>query len=742
MVDAGLAFAEDAAPAVVAPVAAPVVAPAPVVPAETEATVTMTGVSNVQYSWYKIFSATGSNAQLINGDGVVIESPNGGYSQITSEFLPGVGSLDFQLLKSVVTNMKTARIRVNIITRNAATNQLINYYGYSPTATTNKFRIHEKGLVLRSSSSSSRVEIVNVPGGVGDFMVLFRNGSDSAGARKIALDVSGRHYESAAVDSSEPVLFRVDGINNADNENTYNTIAITNAAANLVTIDSIVWTAYKDPLQIVSATQVLAVAEGATSSVAITLSQYPDYAVTVSVQRVGGSTNVTTEAAPFVLDQNNWNSGQSVAFFSGEDTDVLNDSADFLFAASGALSVTVTVTQTDNDVGPEVSTTNLLVREGATNSLQLRLTKAPMAETTVTVSRISGDADLDVAGSAVFLFTTVNWSNWQAALITAVPDVDTLDGSAVFQVASAGVDPVSVAATERDAAWTNWVAFHDLHPTNNGDAASTTLGFTHGAAFGLTNALTTQRIDGVSLTLRYFDKNGVEKPTSAVLDNSALANPANGTHAATLFTNYVKPNAVYTLQSTTDYAVVNNASWGSVSPTGGVYTSGTVVQITATASNGFSFVNWSGDASGTGNPEQLSMNGPKSVIALFDELLYTNGTPASWLAQYGLDLSDAGALSDTDGDGLVAWQEYIAGTLPNLGTSVFEISNHWKTPDGTGYAFAWPTVSGRIYSVYWSSNLVSGVWSQMSGSANGVYTDAVHGAETEGFYRVKVRMNP
>jgi hypothetical protein len=131
------------------------------------------------------------------------------------------------------------------------------------------------------------------------------------------------------------------------------------------------------------------------------------------------------------------------------------------------------------------------------------------------------------------------------------------------------------------------------------------------------------------------------------------------------------------------------------------------------------------------------MNAPQTVTALFAEQLFTNSTPASWLAQYGLPVSDAGALSDTDGDGMTAWQENIAGTIPTLGTSVLKISNHWKTTDGAGYVFAWPAVSGRVYSVYWSSNLMAEVWPQLSGDASGIYTDTVHGAELKGFFRIK-----
>jgi murein DD-endopeptidase MepM/ murein hydrolase activator NlpD len=49
----------------------------------------------------------------------------------------------------------------------------------------------------------------------------------------------------------------------------------------------------------------------------------------------------------------------------------------------------------------------------------------------------------------------------------------------------------------------------------------------------------------------------------------------------------------------------------------GYYTSGTVVQLTASANSGYTFANWSGDATGTANPVSVTMNGHKSVTADF-----------------------------------------------------------------------------------------------------------------------------
>ena len=47
------------------------------------------------------------------------------------------------------------------------------------------------------------------------------------------------------------------------------------------------------------------------------------------------------------------------------------------------------------------------------------------------------------------------------------------------------------------------------------------------------------------------------------------------------------------------------------------YPPNTIVQLTATADPGYSFIGWSGDASGTANPYNLVMNGHKTVNAVF-----------------------------------------------------------------------------------------------------------------------------
>ena len=60
------------------------------------------------------------------------------------------------------------------------------------------------------------------------------------------------------------------------------------------------------------------------------------------------------------------------------------------------------------------------------------------------------------------------------------------------------------------------------------------------------------------------------------------------------------------------------------------------------------------------------------VADLYGEMS-VNGVPASWLASYGLELSEAGTLTDTDGDGLTNLAEYLAGKDPLVNDSSPEI---------------------------------------------------------------------
>lgn len=180
---------------------------------------------------------------------------------------------------------------------------------------------------------------------------------------------------------------------------------------------------------------------------------------------------------------------------------------------------------------------------------------------------------------------------------------------------------------------------------------------------------------------------------------------------------------------------------GQVSPTGGTYSAGQTVLLTATASNYYQFAGWGGALGGATNPVTITMDANKSITAAFSEVLATNGTPHWWLAAYGLSTNDTGALSDEDTDGHQAWQEYLAGTLPNAATSVFRVAGLRRPAAGT--AIEWTSASGRLYQVAWSTNAQEAFTAFGDATAlpwtQAAYTDTIHSAEQQLFLRVDVR---
>jgi hypothetical protein len=129
-----------------------------------------------------------------------------------------------------------------------------------------------------------------------------------------------------------------------------------------------------------------------------------------------------------------------------------------------------------------------------------------------------------------------------------------------------------------------------------------------------------------------------------------------------------------------------------------------IVSITATPTNYYHFVNWTGDASGTSNVIQVAMSAPRAVTANFAENLVTNNVPEWWLAQNNLPVNDAGALADTDGDGIENWKEFRAGTDPNNSASRLLLAGGMS---GSAYILQWPSAPGRYYRLYCATNSIN-----------------------------------
>ncbi len=113
-----------------------------------------------------------------------------------------------------------------------------------------------------------------------------------------------------------------------------------------------------------------------------------------------------------------------------------------------------------------------------------------------------------------------------------------------------------------------------------------------------------------------------------------LSNFASWSDAGSL-THQVCPTSstTYTANFNTQYYLTTQASPsndGYVSPSSGWYNNGATVSCQAYPNSGVQFIGWSGALSGTANPKNVTMNGPKNVAANF----YTNSIGSSAQVTY------------------------------------------------------------------------------------------------------------
>jgi hypothetical protein len=90
------------------------------------------------------------------------------------------------------------------------------------------------------------------------------------------------------------------------------------------------------------------------------------------------------------------------------------------------------------------------IPEGGSATFQVKLAAQPAANTTVTVARTTGDADISVSAGTSLTFTTANWNTNQTVTLAAAQDADTINGTATITVASTGQSSKTVTATEAE----------------------------------------------------------------------------------------------------------------------------------------------------------------------------------------------------------------------------------------------------------------------------------------------------
>ncbi|MCU0788765.1 MAG: S8 family peptidase [Verrucomicrobia bacterium] len=117
----------------------------------------------------------------------------------------------------------------------------------------------------------------------------------------------------------------------------------------------------------------------------------------------------------------------------------------------------------------------------------------------------------------------------------------------------------------------------------------------------------------------------------------------------------------------------------------------------------------------TNNPVPVTISSNMTVTALFAERFTTNHpTPYWWLAQYGYTSNQETVVTNLGANGYPLWQSYVAGLVPTNPASQLRFTSQTLL-NGLGMVLTWDTVTGRVYTVWNSTN------------ANGNYTPAPGG---------------
>jgi len=134
------------------------------------------------------------------------------------------------------------------------------------------------------------------------------------------------------------------------------------------------------------------------------------------------------------------------------------------------------------------------------------------------------------------------------------------------------------------------------------------------------------------------------------------------------------------------YSLVGN---GSIEGEGeGWHPLGETATATGVAAPYYSWAGWTGDLPTTMNPLTFTNDRALILCANFSENQAIHGTPEWWLAAHGWSNNfDAAAADDSDGDGLLTWEEWHVDTNPTNAVSVLKVTG--VNPVSNGVLVTW-----------------------------------------------------
>lgn len=203
-------------------------------------------------------------------------------------------------------------------------------------------------------------------------------------------------------------------------------------------------------LRIVLGTTAPAIAEGSNRTFMVALGGLPAHDETVTVSRISGDASLAVQGATtFVFAVGAWSNAQTVTIAAAADADADDGVATFQFAIPGWPATNLVATELDDDRAIVATPTALGVPEGGSAVFRFHLLAQPAAGVTVTVARVSGDADLTL-GPPQLAFDSINWSADQTVTVFAAEDTDFSNGTAAVTATSPGWRTNALVAGEMD----------------------------------------------------------------------------------------------------------------------------------------------------------------------------------------------------------------------------------------------------------------------------------------------------
>jgi hypothetical protein len=341
---------------------------------------------------------------------------------------------------------------------------------------------------------------------------------------------------------------------------------------------------------------------------------------------------------------------------------------------------------------PQLSAQSVTVDEGGAAGFSVWLAAQPPTNVTVTTVWQSGSAALAVSAGASLTFSTSNWNAAQIVTLAAAENADATNSVARFACSAMGYAPVIVTVTEADDDFV-------LSVTSGGNGTVSGGGQKDrdSAPFAIT----------ASPNAGYRFKAWSGPDAAKVADTNAAATTIQTATAASVTALF---EAVVTCTVTFD------AQGGSASPATATVTNGQAYgALPVPSRERYAFGGWWTAAGGAGSPVTaatvVTQTANHALYAKWTQVTTAQGTPCAWLDLYGLAPGggyEAADLADQDLDGMAAWEEYVAGTVPTSAVSRLRarITGSaglrrvgWE-PDLTG------AVPARVYSVFGVSNLL------------------------------------